>query len=293
MEAHKTPGERLDTLLTALTKIKSGVSQVATRDLLRRMFSKDAWLLCKQLADYVMRSAPVAKERIKETLSAVCRLDWRRAYKSPRDFASCLAHEILDVLGGTAIKIAQVLAHSPGFVPKPLVDACRDSLAAARAPVVPTAVVRAAIEDELGVRIDGLFATFDEAPLASASIAQVHGATLLSGEEVVVKVVRPGVRARLAADLELAALLARATDLLLGPEVCAWQARRIPPSPPPHPCPPQPPPILVVPPPLSRAIALPPSRGCHCQGQPPPLPPSSAHVPRARSEAIATSPTTS
>ena len=214
--APTTAGECLDALLDALCKLRTAIGKVATRDLLRRLFSQQALALLVEFKGWVLRHAPVLRERTVEVAYAVLRSEWRTAFSSPRQFCADFAHEMLDVLGGTAIKIAQVLAHSPGFVPQPLVDACRNSLAAAKAPVVPTAELRAALEAELGAPIESLFESFDDAPLASASIAQVHGATLRgSGEEVVVKVVRPGVRARLAADLELVALLARTVDLLV------------------------------------------------------------------------------
>jgi ubiquinone biosynthesis protein len=59
------------------------------------------------------------------------------------------------------------------------------------------------LRDELGDDPANLFASFDEQPFASASIAQVHYATLHSGEEVVVKIQRPGIRRRVAADLQI------------------------------------------------------------------------------------------
>ena len=65
-------------------------------------------------------------------------------------------------------------------------------------PPEPFAAVRRVVEEELGGPLERTFLRFDEAPLAAASIAQVHAATLASGEEVVVKVQRPRVRERVA-----------------------------------------------------------------------------------------------
>jgi predicted unusual protein kinase regulating ubiquinone biosynthesis (AarF/ABC1/UbiB family) len=59
------------------------------------------------------------------------------------------------------------------------------------------------VRDDLGAEPSNLFATFEATPFASASIAQVHYATLHSGEEVVVKIQRPGIRRRVAADLQI------------------------------------------------------------------------------------------
>ena len=69
-------------------------------------------------------------------------------------------------------------------------------------PADPDEVHRLFVED-LGDDPKNLFATFDDQPFASASIAQVHYATLHSGEEVVVKIQRPGIRRRVAADLQI------------------------------------------------------------------------------------------
>ncbi len=57
------------------------------------------------------------------------------------------------------------------------------------------------MEEELGADAEQLFATFEIEPLAAASTAQVHRATLLSGEKVVVKIQRPGIQAQMRADL--------------------------------------------------------------------------------------------
>ena len=67
--------------------------------------------------------------------------------------------------------------------------------------------------EELGADPAELFASFDEEPFASASIAQVHYATLQTGEEVVVKIQRPGIRRRVAADLQILKRFAQAVEL--------------------------------------------------------------------------------
>ena len=70
------------------------------------------------------------------------------------------------------------------------------------------------IEAELGQPVGQLFRQFKQAPLASASIAQVHEATLPSGEEVVVKVLRPGIKPGIQRDLKLLFALARFAERL-------------------------------------------------------------------------------
>ncbi|MCH4295887.1 ubiquinone biosynthesis regulatory protein kinase UbiB [Shewanella sp. 3B26] len=86
-----------------------------------------------------------------------------------------------------------------------------------RVPPFDSALARAAIEEELGCAIDTLFDDFDDTPLASASISQVHTATLKSnGEPVVLKVLRPNVEAKIHADLELMLQVAGWMERLLG-----------------------------------------------------------------------------
>lgn len=91
-----------------------------------------------------------------------------------------------------------------------------------RAPPIPFAVVKKTVERSLGKRLSTTFATFDSTPLATASVAQVHRATLRgTNEKVVVKVVKPGVADSLTADL---AFLNGAARLL---EAVAPETKRI------------------------------------------------------------------
>ncbi|MDG1206085.1 MAG: ubiquinone biosynthesis regulatory protein kinase UbiB, partial [Pseudomonadales bacterium] len=70
-------------------------------------------------------------------------------------------------------------------------------------------LARQVIEDSLGQSIETVFSQFESAPLASASVAQVHAATLMSGEDVVVKVIRPGIEKSIQQDLKVMHLLAQ------------------------------------------------------------------------------------
>ncbi len=117
-------------------------------------------------------------------------------------------------LGGTFIKIGQLISVRPDIFPPELVfelESLRD-----RVPELDAGIIREVIRAEFGRPAQELFASFDDRPLASASIAQVHravlreparpawGEVLPAGAFVAVKVVRPGVAAALLADLELA-----------------------------------------------------------------------------------------
>ena len=70
------------------------------------------------------------------------------------------------------------------------------------------AIALETVENQLQQPIDKVFSSFDSQPMASASVAQVHSAELLSGESVVVKIIRPGIRRKIIADLKLLKLLA-------------------------------------------------------------------------------------
>jgi ubiquinone biosynthesis protein len=102
-------------------------------------------------------------------------------------------------LGPTYIKLGQILSSGEGLFPPELVAEFR--LLRDRVPPEPFKTVRAVVEQELGATIEETFSYFDRQPLAAASIAQVHAATLRSGEEVVVKVQRPAVANTVRTDL--------------------------------------------------------------------------------------------
>lgn len=109
-------------------------------------------------------------------------------------------------LGPTYIKLGQIISSGEGLFPEELVKEfkkCRDQV-----PPEPFHVVRAVVEADLSLPLEAVFSHFDRQPLAAASIAQVHAATLRTGENVVVKVQRPSVGLSVHKDLRVMAWLA-------------------------------------------------------------------------------------
>ncbi|HRZ05983.1 MAG TPA: AarF/UbiB family protein [Candidatus Competibacteraceae bacterium] len=107
--------------------------------------------------------------------------------------------EAVEELGLTFIKFGQVLAMRRDLLP----DAYIDQLALLhdQLPAMGIDVVRATVEVELGTPLPALFSLFDETPLGSATIAQVHKATMQDGRQVAVKVQRPGLKAIISTDM--------------------------------------------------------------------------------------------
>src|SRR6202042_1216100 len=109
-------------------------------------------------------------------------------------------------LGPTYIKLGQIVASGDGVFPPALVAEfkwCRDQV-----PAEPWPVVERVLSEELGRPLSQVFASVEHTPLAAASIAQVHAATLRDGTPVVIKVQRPSVSARVHQDLAVMAWLA-------------------------------------------------------------------------------------
>ncbi len=114
-------------------------------------------------------------------------------------------------LGPTYVKFGQIIASSPGAFGEQMSRQFRGLLDSV--PPADTEEVHKLLKEELGGEPSALFASFEEEPFASASIAQVHFATLHTGEEVVVKIQRPGIRRRVAADLQILKRFAQAVEL--------------------------------------------------------------------------------
>jgi ubiquinone biosynthesis protein len=115
--------------------------------------------------------------------------------------------EMLDELGPTFVKFGQLLSTRPDVMPPDIVAELRGL----QDDVTPIAFadVRRVIEEEIGLTIEQAFLTFDEMPIAAASIGQVHRATLPTGDAVVVKVQRPDAPRQIESDLQLMRSAAR------------------------------------------------------------------------------------
>ena len=107
----------------------------------------------------------------------------------------------LTELGPIFVKAGQVLSTRRDLIPLDIAQEL--SLLQDQVAPFPGNEARAIVEQQLNASTDQLYARFDEIPLASASIAQVHAATLRDGREVVVKVLRPGIDAQIARDVKL------------------------------------------------------------------------------------------
>lgn len=113
----------------------------------------------------------------------------------------------LEALGPIFIKFGQILSTRPDLIPDDIVKEL--TLLQDRVPPFPEEEALALIESQLGQSIEELFDQFTSKPLASASIAQVHTARLHTGQDVVVKVVRPGIEHTIERDLKLLETMAR------------------------------------------------------------------------------------
>jgi ubiquinone biosynthesis protein len=120
----------------------------------------------------------------------------------------------LESTGPVAIKLGQVLSTRGDFFGREFAEdlsRLKDAL-----PPFPTSVARAEVEKALGRTVESLYAEFGD-PIAAASLAQAHEAKLLDGRKVAVKVLRPGIERRVAADAESLMLAARLIDRWIAP----------------------------------------------------------------------------
>jgi ubiquinone biosynthesis protein len=125
----------------------------------------------------------------------------RNAFESSASDRGKRLREMLDELGPTFVKFGQLLSTRPDVVPPDIVAELRGLQDDVKP--FPFEQVRVVLEEELDLTVEQAFAEFDEVPIASASIGQVHRAVLPDGREVAVKVQRPAARAQIEADLGL------------------------------------------------------------------------------------------
>jgi len=149
-------------------------------------------------------------DRLPATLRLLLRTGGRITDKNKAIPRGARLRSALEDLGPIFVKFGQTLSTRRDLLPDDIAEELvklQD-----RVPPFPGEEAQAIIESALGAPIDEIFAAFDQTPLASASVAQVHVATLFSGESVVVKVLRPGIEARIRTDLALLFELATLAD---------------------------------------------------------------------------------
>ena len=113
---------------------------------------------------------------------------------------------VAEELGPTFVKFGQLMSNRPDLLPADLIrelEKLQDSV-----PPVADGIASRLLEQELGRKISDVFKYFDPLPLASASMSQVHRATLKTGEDVVVKIQRPGIKEVIESDIKVMKYLA-------------------------------------------------------------------------------------
>lgn len=120
----------------------------------------------------------------------------RARSRAPQALVSALLR-----LGPSFVKLGQILSTRPDFMPPEYIEAL--SLLHEHVPPFPFDQVERTVEQELGVPLRRAFADFESKPVASASLAQVHFATLAGGQLVAVKVRRPGIEEQIESDLRI------------------------------------------------------------------------------------------
>lgn len=113
-----------------------------------------------------------------------------------------LMRETFESLGSTYIKLGQFIASTPSLFPREYVEEFQGCLD--QTPKLPFSYIQEVLENEFeGKKLSDIFESIEEEPLASASIAQVHAAKLITGEDVVIKVQKPNVETILYTDLNV------------------------------------------------------------------------------------------
>ena len=144
----------------------------------------------------------VTNSTLRNFVSEKGRVSWTRQEKPVFQYTRWeRIRMVCEELGPTFIKLAQVLSNRPDMLPAPLIkelEKLQDDV-----PAFSFEEVKATIELELGKTLEDVFQVFNEKPLATASIGQVHKARLINGKEVVVKIQRPDVKEMVYRDLAI------------------------------------------------------------------------------------------
>ena len=138
--------------------------------------------------------------RMGETAVVAAKAGIKYATEKPSN--AKLMRETFEDLGSTYIKLGQFIASTPSLFPREFVEEFQGCLD--QTPKLPFSYIEQVLASEFeGRNLDEIFASIDVNPLASASIAQVHAAKLVTGEDVVIKVQKPGVETILYTDLNV------------------------------------------------------------------------------------------
>ncbi|MFQ5646707.1 MAG: ABC1 kinase family protein [bacterium] len=144
--------------------------------------------------------------------------------KTPKKTLRYSIHErarmVMEELGPTFVKFGQIISSRPDLIPIELAEELKKLQD--EVPPIPFEDIKEVIEEEFTTPWEDLFAEIDPVPLAAASIAQVHGATLLDGQKVILKIQRPGISKNIENDIHLLFYLARLTEKYL-PESRIYQ----------------------------------------------------------------------
>ncbi len=133
--------------------------------------------------------------------------NWFRGKHGPR---ADRIRMVLEQLGPIFIKFGQILSTRRDFLPDDIAEEL--SQLQDNVPPFPGEQARAIVEKAYGCPVAEVFDDFDESPLASASIAQVHSASLKDGRKVIVKVVRPNIKTTIERDIGLMRILANTAE---------------------------------------------------------------------------------
>jgi ubiquinone biosynthesis protein len=194
---------RLRKILVVVTESGGG----ALVDLLRLKYLVPFW---RRMPRFIRRRRPEA---------GLVRMETEGPIFSPE-----LLRSVLEKLGPTFIKLGQVLSLRADVVGEEL--ARELSKLQSDAPSFPYEEVRRIFKEETGRFPEEAFRTFDEKPVAAASLAQVHRAVRMDGTEVAVKVQRPEIRKTIAQDIHILAYLARLAERFV-PEATPYQPARV------------------------------------------------------------------
>ena len=159
----------------------------------------------KQVAEVFLKYGfedVVTTTPLRRLVSQARRLTWQRADRQVFETTRWeRVRLIIEELGPTFIKLAQAMSNRADLLPEALIDEFEKLQS--NVPPFDVTVARQIIETELGRPLSEVFSEFNDVPLGSASIGQVHRARLLTGEDVVIKIQRPGVQEKVRGDLAL------------------------------------------------------------------------------------------